>query len=168
MYEQQFQSSSAACSASSRRTGASYATVVEATRCMSTQTELTGPADSATPVVITKSITSKENAELQTSSDVVSNPAASGGNSSASHVSRISHSIPKIKIQLNNAKPGPASSKLGFTKKPQKGSAGPIKIFNKFGSLDDMDLEVNLSPGEVLAVEESRNGQCYSVEHPWP
>jgi hypothetical protein len=146
MYEQQPQSSSAACSASSRRPGTSYATAVKATRCMSTQTEFTWPADSATPVMITKGITGKENAESQTSSDVMSIPAAVGGNSSASHISRIPHSTPKIKIQLN-AKPGPASSKLGFAKKQSKGSADPIKLFNKFGSLDDMDLEVNLSPG---------------------
>jgi hypothetical protein len=91
----------------------------------------------------------KENAESQISSVVVSNPTAVGGNSSASHVLRIPHSTPQIKIQLNNAKPGPASSKLGFAKKPPKGSADPIKLFNKFGSLDDMDLEVNLSPGRI-------------------
>jgi hypothetical protein len=147
LYEQQFQSSSTACSASSRRPGTSYATVVKVTCCMSTQTELTWPADSTTPVEMMKSTTGKENAELQTSSEVVSNPTAVGGNSSASHVSRIPHSTPKIKIHLNNAKPGPASSKLGFTKKPPKGCADPIKLYNKFGSLYDMDLEVNLSPG---------------------
>jgi hypothetical protein len=127
LYEQQFQSSSAACSASSRRPGTSYATVAEATRCMSTQTELTWPADSTTPVEITKSTTGKEDAKSQTSSEVVSNPTAVGGNSSASHVSRIPHSTPRIKIQLNNSKLGPASSKLGFTKKShQKGLWTPL------------------------------------------
>jgi hypothetical protein len=158
LYEQQFQSSSAACCASSRRPCTSYATVVKAIRCMSTQTELTWPADSATPVVRTKSTTGKENAESQTSSDIVSNSAAVGGDSSASHVFRIPHSTPKIKIQLNNAKPGPASSKLGFAKKPPKGSADSIKLLNKFGSLDDMDLEVNLSPGRGPGGRRNRNG----------
>jgi hypothetical protein len=66
---------------------------------------------------------------------------AVGGNSSASYsTSRIPHSTPKIKIQLDNSKPGAASSKPGFTIKPPKGSADSIT----FGSLDDMDLEVNL------------------------
>jgi hypothetical protein len=88
MYEQQFQSSSAACSASSRRPGTSYATVVKVTRCMSKQAELTWPADTATPVEMTKSNTGKENAGSQTSSEVVSNPTAARVNSSASHVSR--------------------------------------------------------------------------------
>jgi hypothetical protein len=45
---------------------------------MSTQTEFTWPADSARPVIITKGITGKENAESQTSSDVMSMPAAVG------------------------------------------------------------------------------------------
>jgi hypothetical protein len=112
------------------------------------QTKLTWPADSTTPVETTKSTTAKENAKSQTSSAVISNPTAVRGNSSASHyISRIPHSTPKIKIQLDNTKSGPASSKLGFAKKPPKGSVDPIKLFNKFGSRDDMDLEVNLSPG---------------------
>jgi hypothetical protein len=54
LYEQQFQSSSAGCSASSLRPGTSYATVVKATRCISTPTELAWPAGSTTRVEITK------------------------------------------------------------------------------------------------------------------
>jgi hypothetical protein len=146
-YEQQFQSSSATCSASSRRPGTIYATVAKATSCISTQTKLTWPADSTTPVRTAKNTTANENAQSQTSSESVSKPTAVGENSSGSYnASRIPHSTPKIKIQLNNTKPGPASSKPGFAKKPPKGSADPIKLFNKFGSLNDMDLEVNLSP----------------------
>jgi hypothetical protein len=78
---QQFQSSGAACSASSRRPGTSYTTVAKATHCISTQTKLTWPADSTTPVETTKNTTAKENAESQTSSELVSNPTAVGGNS---------------------------------------------------------------------------------------
>jgi hypothetical protein len=91
----------------------------------------------------------KENAESQTSSALVSDPTAVEGNFSASHnVSRIPHSTPEIKIQLSNTTPGPASSKLGFAKKPPKGLADRIKLFNKYGSLDTMDLEMSLSPGK--------------------
>jgi hypothetical protein len=50
LYEQQFQCSSAACSASSRRPGTSCATVAKPTRCISTQTELTWPVYSTSPV----------------------------------------------------------------------------------------------------------------------
>jgi hypothetical protein len=58
------------------------------------------------------------------------------------HIQRL-----KLNIQLNYTKPGPVTLKLGFAKKTPKGSLDPIKLFNKFGSLDDMDLKVNLSPG---------------------
>jgi hypothetical protein len=111
LYEQQFQNSSAACSTLSRRPGTNYATVAEATRCISMQTKLTWPADSTTPVETTRNITAKENAESQTSTELVSNPTAVGGNSSGSYnASRTPHSTPKIKIQLNNTKPRPGSS----------------------------------------------------------
>jgi hypothetical protein len=115
---------------------------------MSTQTEFTWPADSATPVIITKSTTGKENAESHTSIDVVSNPAAGavGGNSAANIVSNIPRysSTPKQKVQINNAKPGPASSetKPVLGNEPSKMSADPINIYKKFGSLDAMDLEM--------------------------
>jgi hypothetical protein len=103
--------------------------------------------DSTAPAETTKSTTAEENAESQTLSELISNPTAVGGNLSASYnAARIPHSMPKIKIQLDNTKPGPASSKPGLTKKPPKGSVDPIKLFNRFCSLDDMDLEVNLSP----------------------
>jgi hypothetical protein len=135
-YEQQFQSSSAACCSSSRRPGASYATVAKAPRCISTQTKLTWPVDGTTPVKTTKNTTAKENAESQTPSGLVSNPTAVGGNSSASHnASRIPLSTPKIEIQLDNMKPGPAASKPGFAKKPPKGLWTPLNYFKKFGSL---------------------------------
>jgi hypothetical protein len=77
---------------------------------------------------------------------------AVGGNSSAKQMnSNIPHyqsSTPKQKIQLVNYKPGPASSKQGPGKKPAKGSNDPISLFNRYGSLDSMDLEVELSPGK--------------------
>jgi hypothetical protein len=172
LYNQQFQSSSAACSASSRRPGTNFAMVVKATRCISMPTELTWPADSTTPVETTKNITAKENTESQTLREVVSKPTAVGGNSSASHnVSRIPHSTPKIKIQLNNSKPRPASVKLGFAKKPPKGSADPIKLFNKFGSLDNMEIGPG---GEPFTTERSWRSKKivmatnYSMEHLWP
>jgi hypothetical protein len=95
-----------------------------------------------------KSTFGKENAESLTSSELTSNSTAVGGSSSGFYnTSRIPCSTSKIKIQLNNTKPGSASSKLGFAKKQPKGSADPVKIFNKYGSLDDVDLEVNLSSG---------------------
>jgi hypothetical protein len=59
-YDQQLQSSSAACSASSRRPGTSYATVAKPTRCISTQTELTWPVDSTAHVETTKDTTAKK------------------------------------------------------------------------------------------------------------
>jgi hypothetical protein len=70
------------------------------------------------------------------------------GNATSSSISNIPHysSTPKARIQRNYVKPGLASSKPTFNNKPSKGSADPIRTYNKFGSLDDMDLEVSLSP----------------------
>ena len=88
--------------------------------------------------------------EAQTSTDDLSNLGAVGGNPTANSI--VNRTIPrqsstlKPKIQLSNSKPGPASSKPGSGYKPSKGLKDPIKLVNRYGSLDAMDLEVNLSP----------------------
>jgi hypothetical protein len=61
---------------------------------------------------------------------------AVGGNSVASNIPHYSA----------KPKPGPASSKPGPGNKMSKGSNDPIKLYNKYGSLDSMDQEVNISP----------------------
>lgn len=60
----------------------------------------------------------------------------------------IQASTPKAKIQLSSSKPGPASSKpkTGPGNKPSKGSDNPVLIYNKYGSLDQLDPEVSNSP----------------------
>ena len=124
----------------------SYASICKSTCSASTQTDLTWPADSKIPI----STTVRNSMEAQTSTDDTLTLGAVGGNSTAKFVTNIPaprhNSTPKAKIQLSNSKPGPASSKPGSGNKSSKGSNDPIKLYNKFGSLDHMDLEVNLSP----------------------
>jgi hypothetical protein len=55
--------------------------------------------------------------------------------------------IPRYGASKTSQKPGPAPLKNKSNRSP-KGSSDPITVYNKFGSLDDMDLEINLSPGK--------------------
>jgi hypothetical protein len=125
--------------------GVSYASICKTCHSISTQTDLTWPLDSKIPI-FTDSITSHQSTETQTNTNTASNQASATSTS----ISNIPHysSTPKQKLQLNNTKPGPASSKQGPGKKPAKGSNNPISLFNRYGSLDSMDQEVELSPGK--------------------
>ncbi len=145
-------------SVSTGQSGVTYAAVVKSTKSVSTQTDLTWPNDSTDAKVIesksSSAVTNTHNAiETQTTNVDDSHLDAVGGNSSAkSTTSNIPHyqsSTPKQKIQLHNTKPGPASSKqVILGKKAAKGSNDPISLFNRFGSLDSMDQEVEVSPGK--------------------
>lgn len=130
-------------SASSTRSGITYASVCKATATIATQTDLTWPLDRKIPISTDSITPSHQNTEIQTNTaSTQSSPP------SISNIPRYS-STPRQKIQLNNnSKPGPASSKQGLGKKPAKGSNDPITLYNRYGSLDSMDQEVELSPGK--------------------
>jgi hypothetical protein len=56
-----------------------------------------------------------------------------------------------LNLKQTNRKPGPATYRSSSNKrinptKTPKGSNDPIQIFNRFGSLDNMELEMNRSP----------------------
>jgi hypothetical protein len=123
--------------------GKTFAAVLKATCSVATQTILTWPLDSKMPIATDNSTSSHQNIDIQT--NTTSTQASSTSYVASSNIPRYS-STPKQKIQLHNSKPGPASSKQGLGKKPVKGSNDPISLFNRFGSLDSMDLEANLSP----------------------
>jgi hypothetical protein len=139
-------SNSAQSARTSRESSTSYASAIKSTHNISTQTDLTWPLSNNSPVYITSE---KHSTESQTSTKAMNEPDDSSdegaaGGAAKSNIPRYS-STPKIKIQLNS-RPGPASSKPGFGSKPSKGSNDQIKLYNKFGSLDCMDLEVTHSP----------------------
>jgi hypothetical protein len=134
--------------------GVTYASVVKSTNSVCTQTELTWPNGETAAKSIEKSpvTNKKQTIETQTSTDDDSHLGAVGGSSSFKPTKTIiphyQSSTPKQKIQLHNTKPGPASSKQALGKKTSKGSNDPISLYNRFGSLDSMDLEVTQSPGK--------------------
>jgi hypothetical protein len=134
-------------SASTPKLGISYATACKTCNTISTQTDLTWPLDSKYPLSSNNAATSHHSIETQTQS--TSNHTSNQATSASANISNIPHysSTPKQKIQLGNTKPGPASSKQVLGKKPSKGSNDPISLFNRYGSLDSMDQEVELSPG---------------------
>lgn len=124
------------------KSGKSYASASRSCSSVSVQTDLTWPLDSKIPLS-TDSITPlHQNTETQTNT-----VSARSSPPSITNIPRYS-STPRQKIQLNDSKPGPASSKQGLGKKPAKGSNDPISLFNRYGSLDSMDQEVELSPGK--------------------
>lgn len=127
----------------------SYSAALKPCCSIQTQTDLTWPLDQKVPTLLKSSELSFKSNETQTKTDSTSalRPAAPTSPITISNIPHYS-STPKIKIQLNNSKPGPASSKLKpvLGSKLAKGSADPIKLYNRYGSLDAMDLEVNLSP----------------------
>ena len=155
--------------ASTKRSAVSYASVAKSTCSVLTQTDLTWPSYSNVPIYADTLITtadtlnlanteaSRHTSETQTIADDSSSLGAAGGNRKTYSVSYIPRqaSTPKTKIHLNSAKPGSASSKPGFGIKPQKGSNDTIKLFNRYGSLDTMDLEMSLSPGKGSGARKS-------------
>jgi hypothetical protein len=120
--------------------GKTFAAVLKATCSVSTQTIFTWPLDSKIPIATDSTTSSHQNIDTQTNTT-----STQASFAASSNIPRYS-STPKQKIQLHNPKPGPASSKQGLGEKPGKGSNHPINLYNRFGSLDSMDLEANLSP----------------------
>jgi hypothetical protein len=80
-------------------------------------------------------------------------PGAVGGHASKHAVT--TNNLPPKSIVSNANKlqprPGPSSSKKANVKRPPKGSQDPVSLYNRFGSLEDMDLELNRSPGKGVA-----------------
>ena len=130
----------------------SYATVCKPVTCsISTQTEFTWPLTAEKPTLL-KQCTSQAQTEPCDSIEDLSSLGAAGGNSTTSKLVTPScsyapkqSSTPKKKIEVS-IKPGPLSSKQVPGNRPSKGSDDPIKTFNRYGSLDSMDLELYHSP----------------------
>ena len=139
--------------------GVTYASVCKSVKSISTQTDITWPnGDTARNIVETSSCVANKHASIETQTSTENDnhlgdvDGSTSGNpaKTSPHITstpnRKANSAPKVKISLPSVKPGPASSKPSLGNKHVKGSDDPIKLFNKYGSLDSMDLEVYHSP----------------------
>ena len=133
-----------------------YASAVKSTKSISTQTDLTWPNGNVAPKSSETSPSVAVTQHTQTSTEddshlgavglsVSTKPANSSHGGSTPNIPHYVSSTPKQKIHVGNQKPGPVSSKQGLGKKPVKGN-DPVSLYNRFGSLDSMDVE--LSPGK--------------------
>lgn len=113
-----------------QRPGATYASVSKNTTTIATQTDLTWPNDRKEPINTTVSTLHQD---VQTNTDKMHTEGAVGGK-------------PANTPRNNPAQQKTATPRQKLGKKTSKGSDDPIQIFNRFGSLDDMDLEVDRSP----------------------
>ena len=141
---------------SSSRPSASYASICKPTmRTLATQTDLTWPLVSTNPVTVhafaATTTTCHQSTDTQTDIDEPELGAV-GGASTVPNTKTLPKTlpinIPHYASTPNKVKPGPASSKQQPGGRPPKWSTNPIKLHNKYGSLDLMDLEVNHSPGK--------------------
>ena len=131
-------------SQSAIRPGISFSNIVKKTETttIGTQTDFTWPSDAQLPLSTQQACKESQRISSDTTCPI---EGATGGHIPPTNIPHYT-STPKTKIQINNAKPGPAFSKPGIGKRPPKGSTDPIKLHNRFGSLSAMDLEVNRSP----------------------
>lgn len=129
---------------SARRAGVLYSQATSKVKTVSVevQTELSWPLDSKVPVAVTNLIsTNTSSSSSQTQSD-----GAIGGRPKTPTKTNIPHYKATDNKRHDNLKPGPASSNVRGNR-PAKGSTDPIKIHNRFGSIDDdMEYEGNSSP----------------------
>jgi hypothetical protein len=129
---------------SARRAGVSYSQATSKIQTVSVeiQTELSWPLDSKVPVAVSNLVpTNTCDSSSQTQSD-----GAIGGRPKTPTETNIPHYKAVENKKQDNLKPGPASSKFRGNR-PAKGSTDPIKIHNRFGSLEDnMEYEGNSSP----------------------
>jgi hypothetical protein len=127
-----------------RRAGVSYSQATSKIKTVSVeiQTELSWPLDSKVPVAVSNLIpTNSCSSSSQTQSD-----GAIGGRPKTPTKTNIPHYKATENKKQDNLKPGPASSKFRGNR-PAKGSTDPIKIHNRFGSLEDnMEYEGNSPP----------------------
>jgi hypothetical protein len=140
MYNQQMGTSSS-------RSSVTYASVCKpTTRTLSTQTDLTWPLDSTNPFKVPAIAATNSSCHTQTNTD---EPELGAVGEISTLPNTLPTNIPHYTSTPNNkGKPGPASSKQQNGGRPPKWSTDPIKLHNKYGSLDSMDLEVNYSPGK--------------------
>jgi hypothetical protein len=129
---------------SARRAGVSYSQATSKIKTVSVeiQTELSWPLDSKVPVAVSNLIpTNSCSSSSQTQSD-----GAIGERPKTPTKTNIPHYKATENKKQDNLKPGLASSKFRGNR-PAKGSTDPIKIHNRFGSLEDnMEYEGNPSP----------------------
>lgn len=130
---------------SGRRTGITYAQACREVSTATTQTELTWPLDSKLPI-LTTDITNTpitRNHSVQTlSTDASEEGAVRGSIASASSAGATNVPRPSAtphNSNKNNQRPGPASSKTA--NRQPKGSTDPISLYNRYGTLDRMELD---------------------------
>ena len=137
-----------ATSTGTKRLGLSYAKAASQTHTVSTQTDLTWPLGTTLPVALANvkprrtAASSTSQTEAIHSSDS-SGEEAVGGSETLPPKTNIPHYGNSQNNKVNKDKPGPASRK--GTNRTKKGSNDPVKTYNKYSSLDEMELELDSS-----------------------
>lgn len=129
-----------------KQNGKTYAAMCKSTSTISTQTDLTWPNNATSP---TNTATSQSNIVTQTDdTDDLSHLGAVGGQPAAKpKTTNIPHYKTSTPNKPSNSLAASSKSTLWPRGKAPKGSTDPIKLHNRFGSLDHMDEEFSLSPG---------------------
>jgi hypothetical protein len=94
----------------------------------------TNPTDESDAAILRPNRTDKEATAGATGGN--SEPATNTGVSNAQRHSAAPRTTSRVA-----QKPGPASFKAGQSNKPAKGSTDPIKLYNRYGSLKEMEVD---------------------------
>ena len=134
------------------KSGMSYAAACKSCCSVETQTEFTWPLDSKVPISCANMSTSHQSTETQTKTTSTPASSASIGIANIPQGPKTTSTAP---TNGANAKPGPASSKAHPTNaaskptpkpnnsnRPPKGTGDPLKLYNKYNSLDDMTMDL--------------------------
>lgn len=154
--KQTITSSSVSSAPGGRRAGVSYSHAttkpLTTTASAQTQTDFTWPLTSKVPVWLHTPMSADGGS--QTESPTRHDDGAADTRQSppeAQNAKKKQTSSDNLNLKQTNRKPGPATYRSSSNKrinptKTPKGSNDPIQIFNRFGSLDNMELEMNRSP----------------------
>ena len=138
--------------------GKSYASAARSAQTISTQTDITWPVGAADPVALpcciaTQTVHPAITTAPSTSSATSALPPSSSYVPSTTAPTSSSTTGTKQQSVASSSKPAASSSTVKSHKhvrnnssgpsiiRPSKGSEDPIKLFNKFGSLDDMEVD---------------------------
>jgi len=137
--------------ASSVKTNKSYASSVRSTDSVSTQTDITWPVTSTNPSLLKDKPVTTSTATTGSQTPVSS---ASSPSSSATPPSSSSSSVPSTSAAGSKPQPSVPSKSTAAKQqnkqqyinkplitRPSKGSDDPVKQYNKFGPLDDMEVD---------------------------
>jgi hypothetical protein len=151
---------------SSCRAGMTYAQATRSVRAAATQTDITWPLESEKPVRIADCDSSNDpraqqtEQTTQTIDTVRSEEGAVGGSVAVAAGATAATSSGQANQPRSSAgtraasnessktgnKPGPASSKNTNSNRPIKGASDPVRLYNKYSSLDEMELDLAPAP----------------------